>query len=91
MSRIHKALQKAREKRQDQKLASGNGSPLEKIVYSVSQVMPINNEVLEKNHVVSRSTSDPRSQLFRSLRTDIVKQMRANNWRQHWYYLTLLW
>lgn len=41
MSRIHKALQKAREKRQDQKLATGNSSPLEKIVYSVSQVMPI--------------------------------------------------
>ena len=81
MSRIHKALQKAREKRQDQKLATGNSSPLEKIVYSVSQVMAIKTEVLEKNHIVSRSTSDPRSQLFRSLRTDIVKQMRANNWR----------
>ena len=81
MSRIHKALQKARVKRQEQHVANGNSSPLEKIVYSISKVMPIKNEVLERNHIVSRSTSDPRSQIFRTLRTDVVKKMRANNWR----------
>jgi protein-tyrosine kinase len=81
MSRIHKALQKARDKRQEQQVANGNSSPLEKIVYSISKVMPIQNETLERNHVVSRSTSDPRSQIFRTLRTDVVKKMRANNWR----------
>lgn len=81
MSRIHKALLKAREKRQEQQSANGSTSPLEKIVYSVSKVTPIRNEQLERNHVVARSASDPRSQIFRTLRTDVVKQMRANKWR----------
>ena len=81
MSRIHKALQKAREKRQEHKLLSGKASPLEKIVYTSSQVVPVCHKLLEKNLVVSRSSNDPRSQLFRTLRTTIIKQMRANNWR----------
>ena len=81
MSRIHKALEKAREKRQQQKLASGKASPLEKIVYTDSQVIPVCHTQLEKNRVVSRSAHDPRSQLFRTLRTTILKQMRAHNWR----------
>ncbi|MCT2533339.1 hypothetical protein N2488_09115 [SAR92 clade bacterium H231] len=81
MSRIHKALQKAREKRQEQQVSDGNSSPLEKIVYSISKVTPIKTEDLERNHVVSRSASDPRSQIFRTLRTDVVKKMRANKWR----------
>ena len=42
---------------------------------------PIKTEDLERNHVVSRSASDPRSQIFRTLRTDVVKKMRANKWR----------
>ena len=41
MSRIHKALQKAREKRQEQKRSAGTASPLEKIVYTSSQVVPV--------------------------------------------------
>ena len=81
MSRIHKALQKAREKRQEHKQATGKGSPLEKIVYTSSQVVPVCHKLLEKNLVVSRSSNDPRSQLFRTLRTTIIKQMRANGWR----------
>lgn len=81
MSRIHKALEKAREKRQEQRLATGKASPLEKIVYTDSQVIPVCHTQLEKNRVVSRSAHDPRSQLFRTLRTTILKQMRAHNWR----------
>lgn len=81
MSRIHKALQKAREKRQEHKSSSGNASPLEKIVYTSSKVVPVCHKLLEKNLVVSRSSNDPRSQLFRTLRTTIIKQMRTNNWR----------
>ncbi len=81
MSRIHKALAKAREKRQEQRLASGRASPLEKIVYTDSRVVPVCHAQLEKNRVVSRSAHDPRSQLFRTLRTTVLKQMRAHNWR----------
>lgn len=81
MSRIHKALEKAREKRQQQRRASGKSSPLEQIVYTSSQVVPISHELLEKNHIVSRSSHDPRSQLFRTLRTTVLKKMRANDWR----------
>ena len=52
MSRIHKALQKAREKRQEHKQATGKASPLEKIVYTSSQVVPVCHKLLEKNLVV---------------------------------------
>ena len=44
-------------------------------------MVPVCHKLLEKNLVVSRSSNDPRSQLFRTLRTTIIKQMRANNWR----------
>lgn len=81
MSRIHKALAKAREKRQEQKRSIGKSSPLEKIVYTDSQIVPISHKELEKNRVVSRSAHDPRSQLFRTLRTTILKKMRSHDWR----------
>lgn len=81
MSRIHRALEKAREKRKEHKLTTGSASPLEKIIYTDSHVVPVCHTQLEKNRVVSRSSNDPRSQLFRTLRTTILKQMRAHNWR----------
>ena len=48
MSRIHKALKKAREKRQEHKRLAGKVSPLEKIVYTSSKVVPVSNNLLEK-------------------------------------------
>ena len=37
--------------------------------------------MLEEKHLVSHSVRDPRAQIFRTLRTNILKQMRLKGWR----------
>lgn len=81
MSRIHKALQKAKETRRELIGDGAKYSPLERINYSISKVIPVSSKDLENQHVVSHSVRDPRAQIFRTLRTNILKQMRLKGWR----------
>lgn len=81
MFRLQKALEKAKEKRAEL-IGENQGhiSPLEMISYSQTKVVELPRETLEKNRIIAGFSEDPRSQIFRTLRTKIIQKMRANNW-----------
>ena len=56
-------------------------SPLEQLTYSQTKVMPIQPEKLEAKRVVSGFSTNDKGQLFRTLRTQILQNMRKNNWQ----------
>jgi len=81
MSRIQKALVKAREKREtDTKASKGGLSPLDHIKYSKTQVVPISPAELQKNQILAAIPHSEEGQIFRTLRTKIARKMRQNNW-----------
>jgi len=59
---------------------SSNEDLLDSIQYTKTQTVIIDPEVLRDNRVIMGIYNDPRADIFRVLRTDILKQLRANNW-----------
>lgn len=55
-------------------------SPLESIKYTRTRTITIDPEILCKNRVVMGLCNDPRADIFRVLRTTVMKQLRKNNW-----------
>ncbi len=50
------------------------------IKYTKTRVMTLDSEVLHNNRIVMGLQHDPRANLFRILRTNILKQLRENDW-----------
>lgn len=57
-----------------------NGYPLDSIRYTKTQSVMIDPDVLRDNRVIMGLNNDPRADLFRVLRTNVLKQLRENNW-----------
>jgi capsular exopolysaccharide synthesis family protein len=57
-----------------------NGYPLDSIRYTKTQSVMIDQDVLRDNRVIMGLNNDPRADLFRVLRTNVLKQLRENNW-----------
>jgi protein-tyrosine kinase len=54
--------------------------PLNPIVYTTTRMVTVDPEVLRENRIVMGLHKDPRADLFRVLRTNVLKQLRDNNW-----------
>jgi capsular exopolysaccharide synthesis family protein len=50
------------------------------IRYTKTRVMTLDAEILQENRIIMGLQHDPRANLFRVLRTNILKQLRENNW-----------
>jgi capsular exopolysaccharide synthesis family protein len=59
---------------------SADGHPLGSIQYTKTQAIIIEPDVLRNNRVIMGLYNDPRADIFRVLRTNILKQLRENNW-----------
>ncbi len=65
-----------------------NEKPIDKTVdslpdliqYTKTRVAPISPQVLRENRIIMGLRDDPHSDLFRVLRTNILKQLREKNW-----------
>jgi capsular exopolysaccharide synthesis family protein len=53
----------------------------ESVEYSISRRIDLNTKRLAENRVVAGLSGDPRSQLFRMLRTQVLRKMREHDWR----------
>ncbi len=54
--------------------------PLDSIRYTTTKTTILNPEMLRNNRVIMGLYNDPRADIFRVLRTNILKQLRENNW-----------
>ena len=59
---------------------SADGNPLESIRYKKTQTVIMDPAVLRDNRVIMGLYNDPRADIFRVLRTNVLKQLRENNW-----------
>jgi protein-tyrosine kinase len=50
------------------------------IRYTKTRVMSLDSDVLQENRIIMGLYNDQRADLFRVLRTNILKQLRENNW-----------
>lgn len=57
-----------------------DGYPLDSIQYTKTQRVTIDPDVLRDNRVIMGLYNDPRADIFRVLRTNVLKQLRENNW-----------
>ena len=59
---------------------SNETDALDSIRYTKTQVMTLDPDVLKENRIIMGGYNDQRADLFRVLRTNILKQLRENNW-----------
>jgi protein-tyrosine kinase len=59
---------------------STDGHSLDSIRYTKTQTVSIDPDVLQDNRVIMGLYKDPRADIFRVLRTNILRQLRENNW-----------
>ncbi len=59
---------------------SADGHPLESIRYTDTQTVSIDPAVLRNNRIIMGLYNDPRADIFRVLRTNVLRQLRENNW-----------
>lgn len=50
-------------------------------IYTKTRVLPLNKKALLDNRVVAAFDNDPRGEVYRQLRTHILRKFRDNNWR----------
>ena len=55
-------------------------NPLDSIRYTKTQTAILDPEVLRNNRVIMGLYNDPRADIFRVLRTNILRQLRENTW-----------
>ncbi|VAX08520.1 Tyrosine-protein kinase EpsD [hydrothermal vent metagenome] len=90
MERIKKAIERAREERNnsDSSLSSRSITPErpvvsgahESIQYTHTRTIHVDEEVLKKNRVVAHSSENYDRDTFRLLRTQVLQKMRSHNW-----------
>lgn len=84
MERIQKALEKAQQQRvsfnrpQHFDLNSPSAK-IEDIVYQETQTVKVDTQTLMANRIVAGLKNDPRSDIFRILRTKVLQRMKATN------------
>lgn len=61
-------------------IKSVHEQPLDTIKYTKTKTVSVDSEVLRNNRVVMGLYNDPRADIFRVLRTNVLKQLRENNW-----------
>lgn len=61
-------------------IKSANEHPLDSIQYIKTQTVTIDPNVLRSNRVIMGYYNDPRADIFRVLRTNVLQQLRENNW-----------
>jgi len=54
--------------------------PLDAISYTKTKMVSLDPEVLRNNRVIMGLYNDPRADIFRVLRTNVLRQLRENNW-----------
>lgn len=54
--------------------------PLESICYTKTQTVIIDPAVLRNNRIIMGLYNDPHADIFRVLRTNVLRQLRGNNW-----------
>lgn len=86
MLRIQKAVLKAKDAEQHKLIrqrseVAKTGSPLESLEYTKTRVETVHPDHLEENRLVAGFPSHKQSQVFRTLRTQVIKKMRENNLR----------
>jgi capsular exopolysaccharide synthesis family protein len=82
MERIKKALelaQKQRENAVSQESPAGHKSETQAIAYSQTRNINVSEEWLKENRIIAGSDNDPRSDLYKILRTKILQKMQINN------------
>jgi len=57
-----------------------NKHPLDAILYTKTKTISLDPEVLRNNRVIMGLYNDPRADIFRVLRTNVIRQLRENNW-----------
>jgi len=57
-----------------------NKHPLDSIRYTKTKTISLDPEVLRNNRVIMGLYNDPRADIFRVLRTNVIRQLRENNW-----------
>ncbi|MFL0811267.1 MAG: CpsD/CapB family tyrosine-protein kinase [Agarilytica sp.] len=86
MLRIQKAVMKAKDAKEHQLIrqrseAAKTNSPLESLKYTKTKVETVHPDYLEENRIVAGFPSHKQSQIFRTLRTHVIKKMRENKLR----------
>jgi protein-tyrosine kinase len=61
-------------------ISSSFGDPLDPIIYTKTRTISIDPGVLKENRIIMGLHNDPRADLFRVLRTNVLKQLRENDW-----------
>lgn len=87
MDRIKTALDKSRSRKRESlveqvnKSASQKGEhPFENIEYTQTRHIDVPQSVLSENRLIAGNRSDPRATSFRMLRTQVLHEMRENDW-----------
>ncbi|MFL0803917.1 MAG: CpsD/CapB family tyrosine-protein kinase [Agarilytica sp.] len=86
MLRIQKAVLKAKDAQQHQNVrkrteAPSANSPLEDLKYSKTRVTNVHPDYLEDKRLIAGFPDNKNSQIFRTLRTQVIQKMRENDWR----------
>ena len=61
-------------------IVSSSNDALGSIKYTKTKIMSLDSEILEDNRIIMGHYNDQRADLFRVLRTNVLKQLRENNW-----------
>jgi len=88
MERIKKALEKAQQQRQQ---AAGQQSVSDEknieqrldtaqIAYSKTRTIDVSEQLLKKNRIIAGLDDDPRSDIYKMLRTKVLQRMQMNDW-----------
>ena len=87
MERIKKALEKAQQQRQETASQQSSADYVarkagdtQQIEYSKTRNINVSEELLKKNRIIAGLDDDPRSDLYKMLRTKVLQKMQANNW-----------
>lgn len=59
---------------------SQHADGLDSIRYTKTRIIPLDSDVLQSNRIIMGGYDDQRADLFRVLRTSVLKQLRENNW-----------
>lgn len=82
LEHIQQALDKYKKSKQSESASPKKNKPTEEqaIVYAKTKVHAANQDVMKERRVVAMLKHDPIAEVFRMLRTKVLKQLRENNW-----------
>ena len=82
MQRIQKVIDKAEknDKLRISMINSNDEHTIDSIQYTKTQTVFLDPNILRNNRVIIGDNNDPRADIFRVLRTKVLKRLRDNNW-----------